>query len=593
MPLLLKIIVLLAGGLYLVDQSLVVSQSHPMSQPQEVCNTNHCNETPVASVEKTPLNSATQYPLRSANNTNSTNNTYSELLVNISTPEEKEDGIEGTGFKPIDDQHTTSDYVDYRGAIAEGGIEGTGIYGGPYEDLEPLENDSNDDYDADEGGIEGTGILAGAENQLIAYGPITQFGSIYVNGTKYEIDDAELEFVNDTGASELSIGMMVQVHADWQQQANGVFNAQKVIFDHQIEGPISTIDRHGDVTLLKVLGTTIVVTSDTALDRSVPARFNVGSVVTVNGITNEKDQLLATYIALRSNEYHEGQQIELEGIVDTIIESDQIIQLNEVNIDVSQAKWKQGNLQTLLLGARVEIIGKYDASTNRIIANQVRVKKNDLSLNKGNKFNIDTIVTHYTSIGQFRLNGYAANASKAEILHGKYETLGNGVRVKATGYINIDGIFEVYTLRIKQNSNFAVKTQVSSVNPTTGEIGFLNIEAYTLPDTTYQSKLKSPNKYFSINDIQVGDWIEIQGVEEGKHFTINNLFALRNKRQMIIKGAVNKGDNDRLLLLGIEIQPTGTISPELVSSIKDKDTIVAKGIVFDGNTFYARELIIH
>jgi len=597
MPLVLILIVMAAGGLYLVDQS------QSADKPNEGCVATQCNDIEVIKADIKPLHSALENSWDKSNTsdaTNSLNIDDAALRYSAFVPRGKTGGIEGTGFRPDDDKYSLTpppsvgyDNVINEEAVAEGGIEGTGIYGDLDENFELLEHNSSDDYDSDEGGIEGTGILAGAENQLIAYGPITQFGSIYVNGTKYEIDDAELEFVNNTKASELSIGMMVQVQADWQQQTNGVLNARKVTFDHQIEGPINSVAHHGDITLLEILGTTVVVAGDTSIDRSIPSNFDVGAVVSVSGITDDKAQLLATYIALRSDVYREGQQVELENTVDSISVLDHMIHVNGMKVDVSQANWKQGNLETIEIAARVEIVGQYDADNNRIIAHQVRVKKNDLSLSKGNKFSVDTIVTRYKSIKQFRLNGYTANATEAEFLRGEQENLHNGARIRATGHINADGIFEIITLRIKPKSNFAVKTKVSSINPLTGEISFLNLKAYTQPDTIYQSKLRAVNKYFSINDIAVGDWIEIQGAEEDGHLVISNLFALRNKPQMILKGHVHISDDRRLMILGVEIQPTGAVSPELISSISDGVLLVAKGTVFDGDTFYARELIAH
>jgi len=618
MPFVIQIIVVFFGSLFLVDQSqvlcstqhcsaasIVITQNPSFDLAVNITSVNNGEtrfETPVnRNITQTSISSTDNKPLKNRN----------PIIENATTTEDSlaEGGIEGSGLVPTEDNYSPapsdigpsypgafnnfSHSVNHEDAIVEGGIEGTGMVNDFDDSSSAVPPNRNDPLNSEEDGIEGTGMIAGAENQLIAYGPITQFSSIYVNGTKYEIDDAELEFVNGTGASELSIGMMVQVNADWQQQTNGVFNAQKVTFDHQIEGPIKAVVHHGETTLLDILGSTVVIASDTIIDKSISGAFNVGAVVTVSGISNEKGQLLATYIALRSERYSEGQQIELESLIDSINERDQILQLNTMDVDVSWATWKKSSLQTVVVGSRVEVVGQYDAASNRVIARKVRVKNNNLSVNKGNKLNIDTIISRYQSIKQFRLNGYTANAFEAEILHGEPSHLANGVRVRATGWINVDGIFEVHTLRIKPDANFAVKVQVNSINRSAGEINFLNLSAYTQSDTVYQSKLKSPNKYFSIDDIQPGDWIEIKGVEEGDRLSISQIFALRNKKQMIIKGQAMKDADDRLFLLGIEIQAVDVLNPELISSITDGDTIVVKGTLFDGVTFYARELIVH
>ncbi len=618
MPFVIQVIVVFFGSLFLVDQSPVL------------CSTQHCGAAPIVVTQNPSFDLAVN--ISSVNNGESRSDTQingnivqtsisstdnkplkdlTPTIENVISTEDSmaEGGIEGTGFIPTEDNYSPApsdiapsypsaadtfiQKAGHEDAIVEGGIEGTGMVHDLDNSSTAVPPNKNNQLNSEEDGIEGTGIIAGAENQLIAYGPITQFGSIYVNGIKYEIDDAELEFVNGTGTSELSIGMMVQVNADWQQQINGVFNAQKVTFDHQIEGPIKAVVHHGEITLLEVLGSTVVIASDTIMDKNISGGFNVGAVVSVSGITNEKGQLLATYIALRSERYSEGQQIELESTIDSINERDQILHLNTMDVDVSWATWKKGSLQTVVVGTRVEVVGQYDVANNRVIANKVRVKNNNLSVNKGNQLNIDTIISSYQSINQFSLNGYSANAFEAEFLRGEPSNLANGVRVRATGWINADGIFEVLTLRIRPDANFAAKVQVNSINRAAGEISFLNLSAYVQSDTVYQSKLKSANKYFSVDDIQPGDWIEIQGVEEGSRLSISQIFALRNKKQMTLKGQAKKGTDDRLLLLGMEIQAVEVLTPELISSIKDGATIVVKGTLFDGETFYARELIVH
>jgi hypothetical protein len=89
-----------------------------------------------------------------------------------------------------------------------------------------------------EGGIGGSGI---------SQGPITEFGSIFVNGIEWFLDDAEIEFDGETltiaGFNEsqktalFNLGMVVRVEGTID--SNGDHWAERVFFDDEIEGPVS------------------------------------------------------------------------------------------------------------------------------------------------------------------------------------------------------------------------------------------------------------------------------------------------------------------------------------------------------------------
>ena len=616
MPLLIKFVFVVFSSLVLVDQSQVLCSAPNCSVVQEAPPPINPRSSHLDAAERTDT---AKDILKKQKNAIAKNTTAAPLTSHSVH-----------GFLNAEDNHTLKEQV------VEGGIEGTGVrvidvndelnsIKGELPLAEPSDNnplgniviqddissetenitDANDGseeyipnehdfYSGDEeDGIEGTGIIADAENQLIAYGPITQFGSIYVNGIKYETDDAELEFVNSSGKPSLSIGMMVQVHADWQQYESGIFHAQKVIFDHQIEGPIKSVTRQGDQVLLDVLGTTVIVDSDTATDLSESSTYTSGSVVKVSGLVNENGEIVATYMALISEAYAPDQQVELEGLITHISAADKMIKVNGFDVDVSSTKWKNGNFDGIKIGSKVEAIGQYNADGYKLSATRLRVKNNDLSLQKGNKLTLDTIIAQYESIDSFELNGYQSDASKAETSNGVVEDLGNGIRVKVSGYINQRGTFEIQTLRIKPLANFSAKLQVDSINYETGSVGFFNLSASVQSDTLYQSRLKSPNKYFSFQDVQVGDWIAIQGVDYGGQLQISSLSALRNKRGSVIKGMVQFTEAGGMSILGVDIQPTGDISTELMDSIKEGNMLTAKGNVFDGNTLYVQTLIVH
>lgn len=622
MPLLIKFVFVVLSSLVLIDQSQVLCSAPNCSVVQKApapINSRSLHLDAVSAVDSTDTTkgvltkqkNAIARDTKAVPLTSHTVHSFLKTEENHTLKEQvAEGGIEGTGFRVIDVNDELNPTPAFKDEIplAEpsdnnplGNIVIQDDISSETENITDANDGSeeyipneHDSYSGDEeDGIEGTGIIADAENQLIAYGPITQFGSIYVNGIKYETDDAELEFVNSSGKPSLSIGMMVQVHADWQQHESGIFHAQKVIFDHQIEGPIKSVTRQGDQFLLDVLGTTVIVDSDTATDLGESSMYSSGSVVKVSGLVNENGEIVATYMALISETYVSDQQVELEGLITHISAADKMIKVNGFDVDVSSTKWKNGNFDGIKIGSKVEVIGLYNSDGHKLKATRLRVKNNDLSLKKGNKLTLDTIIAQYESIESFELNGYQSDASKAEISNGVVEDLGNGIRVKVSGYINQRGIFEIQTLRIKPSANFSAKVQVDSINYETGAVGFFNLSASVQSDTLYQSRLKSPNKYFSFQDVKVGDWIAIQGVDYGGQLQISSLSALRTKRGSVIKGMVQFTEAGGMSILGVDIQPTGDISTELMDSIKEGNMLTAKGNVFDGNTFYVQTLIVH
>ncbi len=82
------------------------------------------------------------------------------------------------------------------------------------------------------GGVGGTGISAGA---------ISGFGSIFVTGTEYDVNGAQIRLERANGsAADLRVGMVVVVEGE--RSADGTTGtAQRVDYDDEIEGPISAL----------------------------------------------------------------------------------------------------------------------------------------------------------------------------------------------------------------------------------------------------------------------------------------------------------------------------------------------------------------
>lgn len=102
-------------------------------------------------------------------------------------------------------------------------------------------------------------------------GVITGFGSIFINGVRYDTATAEVEFEGEGLMTEgdLRLGMRVEVKAS----RNGDDRvATKILFDKDLKGPVSLVTpdaTNPELGTLMVLGQTVSVNFNTVLDRNV------------------------------------------------------------------------------------------------------------------------------------------------------------------------------------------------------------------------------------------------------------------------------------------------------------------------------------
>ena len=278
-----------------------------------------------------------------------------------------------------------------KGDVVEGGIEGTGKIGDTNKlfefDNKPLtpEEEIQKNSGNEEDGIEGTGRMALGAEHLIAYGPISRFGSLYVNGIKYETDQAHVDFIHEQGINKLSVGMMVRIQADWRPASNRTFDAQKVRFDQQVKGPISKITPTSLGAQITILGALITINEDTVMDNTLLKNLKMGHVLVVSGIPNTDGSLLATYVSRRSLALKTQQIVEIESKVLAIDVAQQLITLKGLPVKAINTKWINTNFNSLKIGDTIEVLGLYNSSENQLFATNITLKNSSLNLKNGNK----------------------------------------------------------------------------------------------------------------------------------------------------------------------------------------------------------------
>lgn len=142
----------------------------------------------------------------------------------------------------------------------------------------------------------GTGGTGGYAN-----GPVTDFGSIVVNGIHFEPEQAVITQVDrpadKLASSSLQLGMMVEIESSPLAPAEGktVAQATRITIANQLLGPVSRVDGQ----ILTVLGQPVKVTGATHLDAvSMPhglASIQAQDVVEVYGFHDVRaDAFVAT-----------------------------------------------------------------------------------------------------------------------------------------------------------------------------------------------------------------------------------------------------------------------------------------------------------
>jgi len=122
------------------------------------------------------------------------------------------------------------------------------------------------------GGSGGSATVPVSTNEptpVTATGVITGFGSVYVNGVRYDTSSAEVEFEDDSRTKtedDLRLGMKVVVEGTRSGSAR---TADRIHYDRDLKGPVDSIAPDPvdpSIGSLLLLGQTVLVDTNTVFD---------------------------------------------------------------------------------------------------------------------------------------------------------------------------------------------------------------------------------------------------------------------------------------------------------------------------------------
>ena len=274
----------------------------------------------------------------------------------------------------------------------------------------------------DVAGIGGSGVTS--------TGPITGFGSIFVNGVEFETSSSTFDVDDNPDSTEdnLAIGMRVTVNGTLN--ADGVTGiATSVTYDDQLQGPVSNdpVMTGTDSKTFTVLGIEVVVNSTTTrfdTDDSVAGSLNfnnirAGNIVEISGSYDSSGNLIATRVELKEQDFTDDSSIiEIRGTISGLVGTSFTLNLQGMSgasVDVETSGVSEyddlppGGLAD---GAFVEVKGTCPTIDCPIV-NATRIQGESEGFDHDGEAEIEGFITRYVSDSDFDVDGLPVNASNA------------------------------------------------------------------------------------------------------------------------------------------------------------------------------------
>lgn len=389
-----------------------------------------------------------------------------------------------------------------------------------------------------------------------AEGQITGFGSVIVDGVRY--DDAQAKVIVDDDADAPRAGTTASLRLGMQValKHGADDSATEITVDSSIKGPVTSVDV-AQATIV-VLGTTVKVVTTGAnatLFDGYGSLTDVkaGDIIEVHAVESTDAGVQATRIERASA--GDLASIKLVGRVSALDAAGKRFKLGAMTINYAAAKLTPANA-VLANDQRVVIYSKTAPAAATILADQVKVK--DRRSAQAGKLTVGGVVTDFQSSSSFNVSGFKVDASSAKFEHGTTAGLANGARIKVKGITNGD-VLKADEVEFKSGEAASTKTQLTGP-----VVDFIDASAFRLRGQLVDASLAKFDNG-SQADLRNGAVIKVEGqITQGK---------LVAKEVKLLTPGRNRGPSADRAVVWLD----GTVYGVTAASFKLSDIVVAVG----------------
>ena len=388
----------------------------------------------------------------------------------------------------------------------------------------------------------------------IAFGPVTGFGSVIVNGVRYDTSKAAFQIDGRVGTqNELEAGDVVTV-AGTVASGGLTGTADTVTFDDNVEGPIAAIDASAGTLL--ALGQTVIVDADTSFDDSIRpaslAGLAVGDVIEVSGLVASDGSIRATRIEERAA----AQELEVTGVVASHDAATKRFKINAQNVDYSAAMLANFPSGSIADGQLVEVKGT-TVTAGVLAATRVELKTGAVAADVGARAEVEGLITRFVSAVDFAVAGVSVTTNAQTAFNGGTAAdLGLNVKVEVEGIVGANGVLAATKVDIRGDAGVRLTAQVDSVNAAQGSFVMLGITVRVDALTRIEDKSSIDLRPFSLANLSQGDYVEVRGLPQP--VGSGEVLAVRLERENFdarveLRGVVQTVANPAFSVLNVQV----------------------------------------
>ena len=397
-----------------------------------------------------------------------------------------------------------------------------------------------------------------ATTAISTSGVITGFGSVIVNGVRYETTATEFSDDGDAiSQDELAVGQFVRLNGEIS--ASGEAHALSVERDDLLEGPISAIDAAAG--RLVVLGQTVIVDADTSFDARIsPASITglaVGDWIEVDGLPGADDTIHATRIEPASA----GGEMEVTGTVRQLDTAARTFVVGELAVDYSQATLEDFPSTGVAAGHLVEVKGNALGGGGELIATELELKtlvsRDDDDDDR--EVELEGYVTRFASASDFDVGGHRVSTSGSTSFEGGVASdLALGVKVVVEGSLDAAGTLVADEVEIRRRGDARITGAIEVIDAEAKVITVLGIDVQLDGRTRFEDRTALDDAFLSAARLAVGDWVEIHGYEDPA--LAGRVLATRLEREddddqeVELRGEAQAVSAPALTILGVQIE---------------------------------------